>query len=92
VPVGLAERLPASRPWPSRGLRVADGCLELWAGVALTTLDLNVFGHQLPLASVQVAGDCFALRFQAQAAASLFVGGEPSLYHKPPGVAQRCLD
>jgi hypothetical protein len=47
--------------------------LELWAGVALAALYFNVFGHELPAATVEVTRDALALGFKAQATAALFV-------------------
>ena len=49
-------------PSPSDGFGVADGRLKLPAGVALAALHLNVISHELPLATVQIPRDGFALR------------------------------
>jgi hypothetical protein len=47
-------------PSLSDGFGVAHGRLKLRAGVALAALHLNVFSHELPLATVQIPRDGFA--------------------------------
>jgi hypothetical protein len=47
-------------PSLSDGFGVAHGRLKLRAGVALAALHLNVFSHELPLATVQIRRDGFA--------------------------------
>jgi hypothetical protein len=58
----------------SRGLGVTDGCLQLRAGVALAAFHLNVFGHELPAATIEIPGHRVPLSFQPKATAALLVG------------------
>ena len=56
------------------GLGVTDCGLKLRAGVALAALDLDVFGHQLPPAAIEIPGYRVPLRLKSQPAATLLVG------------------
>jgi hypothetical protein len=60
-------------PSPSDGFGVADGRLKPSAGVALAALYLNVFSKELPLATVQMQRDGFALRKMMAGALTLRV-------------------
>jgi|SRR6266436_5130374 len=63
-------------PSPPDGFGVADGRLKLPARVALAALHLNVISHELPLATVQIPRDGFALC--KMIAGALTLGAAPS--------------
>jgi hypothetical protein len=66
-------------PSLSDGFGVAHGRLKLRAGVALAALHLNVFSHELPLATVQIPRDGFApLVLRELMAAALTLGAATS--------------
>jgi hypothetical protein len=49
------------------------GRRELRTGYALGALDFDVFGHDFPLAAIEIAGDRIALRFWSKATAALSI-------------------
>jgi hypothetical protein len=76
MPVARKAVKPGNCELGPDSLGVTDGCLWLRAGVGLTALHLNVLGHELPTATIEITGHRLPLGFQAKTTAAPLVGGD----------------